>query len=534
MNGIPDVRYVALPCVLLGSLLQYWRFAKKPMAAPCHRLTDRFTKRCVFVGLAAELSVLFLLPLCEAYPMNASCLVCLYFWKETKRSKSMHFGEVLACASALSAWILPFVDPADGRVPEVMEESEVLDMLMAPRTCLYVVGILVGGIAMQCQGQGASALGSTVGPALNFGVSAMFLKALAYVVASIAFMPSRPALWGEAVALVASLLWVRSAAAAPLRRALETHDKLSVLASYGMTSSATAALTGSLVYRETAAWSLDRQVLSFAISAVHCWGMVSLSLRGLARDSGDDTDLVNRATGPSIQMAEVPGRCGGATPASCGGGGAFPGGFSGGAAAAAASSGSRGANIATGGSSASGAPMAVVGAHDGQGDGPLLDFGVGPRTVDEDALIEDQLLARALAPQRLSFVLGTPLTVEPEAEGPLGGESLPWVAAWPDSGASGQALAWGNSNSSLQFDADFEEIMRRFDEDDKKTGAHAEQAINPSLGLAAPMPEAVVSTPSQGTAALAVPMDAQTMLDVSYGLDEEDQLLECIQDIDDL
>merc|ERR1719375_1662618 len=50
-------------------------------------------------GVAAELLSLRLLPLCAIYPMNASCLVFLYYWKESKLRKSSgsHFGELRVC-----------------------------------------------------------------------------------------------------------------------------------------------------------------------------------------------------------------------------------------------------------------------------------------------------------------------------------------------------------------------------------------------------------------------------------------------------
>jgi len=492
MQGLPDidVRYVALPCVLFASVLQYMRFAKKPMAAPCHRLSDRLARRCIIGGLAIELAGLRLLPLCEAYPMNASCLVCLYFWKETKRSKSLQFTEVLACASALSAWLLPFVDPADGRFPDVMQDVVLLDALLSPRTCIYVVMSLVGGVAVHCQSHGGSALGSTAGPAACFGVSAIFLKALAHTTAAIISMPWRLELWAAVAALVSLLLWIRGAAATPLRRALEAHDKLSALASYGMTSSATAAMTGSFVFGETESWPVERQVLSFAVAAAHCWGMASLSTRGACspRDDKEAQDVTNSkgVGGSSLQMSELTGR------------------------------GSAGSSTSSPWGSE---PKAVD-----KPPSPLLNFAAAPRTVDDDDEIEDQLINQALAAGRISSVIGEHLSHEED------------VAVVPGLGAD---QAWGGLNFGAadgpQFlDSDFEELMRRFDEDDKKTGAQAGQAIStdPKSQF-----DAVYVAPSpaeiQGAANPAVVMDTQSLLDGALE-DDEDGLLQSIQDIEDL
>lgn len=477
---------MSLPCVLVASSLQYLRFAKKPMAEPCHRLTDRCARRCVFAGLAAELVGLWLLPLCQAYPMNASCLVCLFFWKETKRSRTgWQFSEVVACVTALSAWLLPFVDPMGGRLPEVLQDEVLLDVVLAPRTCLYVASALLGGILVHCRNHGESAFGSVAAPAANFGVSAIFLKALVHVVVSIVTSPLRPSLWLAVAVLLGLLLWVRNAASAPLRRAFEAHDKLTVLASYGFASSTAAALTGGFVYRETDSWSVERQVLSFTVALAHCWGMASLGSRTFAaeRDGGKGGGGRNsggqaKESGRALQLAEMPGRV-------------------------------------IGGSSKQ--PLSAL---DGRPPSPLLNFSSSARTVDEDAQIEDQLLARALAPQHLSSVMG--------------GVGAPSVDE-----------PWGAFPENQQFDADFEEIMRRFDEDDKKMsacgGGEATQQIVPITGVVAQddfnpsLPTVEPSGPLSGAVGGGVVMDAGDLLDVSFGgMDEEEQLLQSIQDVEDL
>ncbi|CAK0875514.1 unnamed protein product, partial [Prorocentrum cordatum] len=201
-------------------VLQYLRFAKKPMAPPCHMVSERLSRRLVFLGLFIELAAVRILPLCEIYPMNASCLVILYFWRETKRSKSIHKDELLACASALSAWALPFVRPSGGAFIEAMPAAVVLDRMLSTFSCSYVVALLVGSTVVHCFLNGGSALGSCAPPGLNFGVSAMLLKAFTQVAASLALAPGRPEQWATLLVLATLLLGARSVATAPLRRAL--------------------------------------------------------------------------------------------------------------------------------------------------------------------------------------------------------------------------------------------------------------------------------------------------------------------------
>lgn len=300
MESLGDVRITAIPCLLAAGLLQYVHFAKKPMAFPCHRLTERASKHCAMAGMAAELLALRLLPLCAIYPMNASSLVFLYYWKESKQRKSSAspYNAAALSAAALSAWLLPYVaGPADGQAPRVMHLSELFDAILGRDTCIYVVGLLTAGVAAHCwlKGRpGGSVLRSCAPAALNFGVSAMLLKALAELAVSLLRSPDRPILWASLVVVLSLLLAVRSAAAAPLRKAIEVHDHLSVLAAYGLLSSAAASVTGGVVYREHSSWSSGQQVSYLAIAAVHSWGMYSLCLLGtdaksyasVSKDSG--------------------------------------------------------------------------------------------------------------------------------------------------------------------------------------------------------------------------------------------------------
>eukprot|EP00928_Gymnodinium_smaydae_P025454 TRINITY_DN20261_c0_g1_i3.p1 TRINITY_DN20261_c0_g1~~TRINITY_DN20261_c0_g1_i3.p1 ORF type:complete len:515 (+),score=125.94 TRINITY_DN20261_c0_g1_i3:44-1546(+) len=493
--GAADARYAAYTCVLVASLLQYLRFAKKPLAAPLHRVTDRMARRFALVGMVLELCGLWLLPLSQAYPMNASCLVCVFFWKETKRSKAMQFGEALACLAALGTWFLPVVDPDGGHFPHAVQDAVLLEEVLAPRTCAFASCALIGGVVVYCAG-GASALGMTAGPGMSFGVSALLLKALLHNVALLASEFHRPELWGSAVALLAVLLWLRGAAASPLRRALESHDKLRVLASYGLMSSLASSFAGSLVFLETHDWSLERRLLSFGLAVAHCWGMATLASRPASgeRDlAEDDRSASPKAGGVAASAVDV------------------------------AAGRAIGAGKILSGSSLE---LSSIGGSSPEGplDGPLLNFG-STRTVDEDSMMEDQLLARALAP-----------------------------------------------DMGQQFDADFEEIMRRFDEDDRKmVGSEAaagvgEHAIVPQIiaedSAASPFgdfgafggdaPPAVAAAPFGDFAAFggdaqpvsaapsapmdaAVAMDAQTMMDVFAGAaDDEDTLLQDIQDIEEL
>lgn len=446
-----DVRVVALPCAFAAGAMQYMRFAKKPMAEPFNLVSERMARRLVLLGMGIEVLTLRLLPLCEAYPMNASCLVFLYFTKESKRYNSMHFREMLSCASALSAWLLPFVDPTDGSMPELLQLTFMLDIAMTPLTVLYVGVLLLAGGLAHCGVGASSSAWSCIGPALNFGASALLLKAAVHLAGGILTQPDRPALWAALLVAVALLLGVRWAAAVPLRRAMEAHGSLSVLTAYGAASSAAACVTGGYIYGEVALWSFERQSIYVLLVCAHCWGIMSLGFGGNSGHGAEGRDS-ERRQGDYQQIGEM----------------------------------------------------------SGGGDAPLLNFSdpVVQRTVDDDAQIEDQLLARALAPASLSTV---------GAVG-AGGGWADWSAPFPGGGAP-----------EPQFDADFEEIMRRFDEDDRrhsgKTGAALGVASAPSKESANPPPPAPAGVLSG--------LDAQTMFDISYGgLDEEeDDLVNSIEDL---
>eukprot|EP00930_Biecheleria_cincta_P096980 TRINITY_DN88740_c0_g1_i1.p1 TRINITY_DN88740_c0_g1~~TRINITY_DN88740_c0_g1_i1.p1 ORF type:complete len:548 (-),score=131.67 TRINITY_DN88740_c0_g1_i1:27-1616(-) len=523
-----DSRLLGLPCVLAASGLQYLRFAKKPMAAPCHRVSDRCSRRFLVVGLAAEVAALRLLPLCEAYPMNASCLTFLYFWKETKRAKAIQKNEVLACISALSAWGLPYVDPSGGHWHEEMQASTLLDAVLSPRTCAYVVFLLLGGALLCCSLSvvGDSAFTSCLPPALNFGVSALLLKAAAQVVASLLLAPWRLELWAALPILAVLIVGVRSAASAPLRRALEAHDNLSVLASYGAMSGAAATLTGGFVYSEMAAWGSERQALYAVLAIAHCWGMRSLSLSGaeLRGSAGQKTKVEDEGTSvrgqrerivasseKALQMVEMTTSAAAAKASNPATERALAG------SSAAVSSSSASSSVG-----ATGRERGNGGRHGGGGGGssvgPLLNFAEDDtshrRSVDDDAL-EEQLFAKALAP----------LALHPQ----VGGE--------PHLEADSFAVAAGGEVADVpQFDADFEELMRRFDEDDKSF----EQPIT-ALALESfecepesPKPAAAGTGRPMADLSPALPgvlaLDAQALLD-GAGQDDEDELLKSIEDI---
>ncbi|CAE8623014.1 unnamed protein product, partial [Polarella glacialis] len=133
-------------------------------------------------------------------------------------------------------------DPTGSRLQEEMQIGMLIDSLLAASTCAYVCFLLLFGVFFCCCcslcGRAESAMVSCLPPALNFGVSALLLKALAHVAASLLTSPWRLELWVALPGLAALVMGVRSSASTPLRRALEAHDNLSVLASYGVLSGA--------------------------------------------------------------------------------------------------------------------------------------------------------------------------------------------------------------------------------------------------------------------------------------------------------
>ncbi|CAK9072429.1 unnamed protein product [Durusdinium trenchii] len=507
MQSSMDLRFVSLPCVVVASTLQYVRFAKKPMAAPFHRVTERGARRLLWVGLVAELVALGLLPLMQAYPMNASCLVFLYFWKESKRAKVLQLNEVLSCALALAVWILPCLDPTGGVLqPAEVQVDSLLETLWAPGSCAYVVILLLLGVAICLLYRGGgNAFVSCLPAALNFGVSSMLLKALPQVARGLLQAPQRLELWAALPVLGGLILAVRSAAASPLRKALEVHDSLRVLAAYGVLSGLAAVLTGGFIYSELAAWKPDRQVppmdaprdrpsrrraapcrpsravgrrvanggrseaIYVALLAGHCWGMRSLSSSDQLRGSPDEPQKAKTEAVEGSSRRQTVLEPAGAPRASV---------------EMTRAAGERGA--------------ADVGEKGKEEKGPLLTLEEGAarrRSVDEDARMEEQLFAKAL---------GSLATDSPEAE---------------------------RGTAAPHFDADFEELMRRFDEDDQQQPTTVtDLALDTTIeDSASPVSPPVL--PDVTPVHTVLTLDAEALLD-SNANEDEDELLKGIEDLE--
>jgi len=307
--------------------------------------------------------------------------------------------------------------------------------------------------------------------------------------------------------LMVLILGLRSAAAPPLRRAMELHDNLNVLASYGVISGGAAALTGGFVYGELDDWGFERQVIGFVVAAFHCWGMRWLCTRMV--------DPKGHAAAP--REANTP--CGGHSRVLTDNGNALQ----------MVDTTIFGAST-TRGSAASSASAA--GKDRPHSDLLWLDEPAAQRTVEEDAKIEEQLFARALSPAQLApGIGGLPQVEDPAPGGWATGAN--WSAAWPETGGiTGEAV--GNS-TSMQFDADFEEIMRRFDEDDRNASQGPAASGLKLQALDAPP---TTPQPPQNSVLLGqdspsvLTFDAQTLLDSNYGgQDDEDELLRCIEDL---
>jgi len=273
------------------------------------------------------------------------------------------------------------------------------------------------------------------------------------------------------------------------------HDNLRVLASYGVLSGLAATFTGAFVYSELSGWGVERQALYVAIAAAHCWGMRSLSLsekelRGSspqkAKSEDEGTGQSDRAVSSgekALQTVEM--------------------------------TATRAAETVIGGSASSSA-----GRERGKNAEPLLNFSEPStrRTVDDDALMEEQLFAKALAGIDADTAgLGDSEDAAVTSEG--------WAASWKD-GIAKEA-------DSPQFDADFEEIMRRFGEDDDKASVQpiTELALE-SFDLASEKAIATASPVADATppAPTVLAFDAQTLMD-SAAHDDEDELLKSIEDI---
>jgi len=147
---------------------------------------------------------------------------------------------------------------------------------------------------------------------------------------------------------------------------------------------------------------------------------------------------------------------------------------------------------------------------------PLLQFN-DERTVDEDAQMEEKLFAHALAPEHLAPAIGG-LSVEED-------DSIL------------DALGVGDMGDPFKekpaFDADFEEIMRRFDEDDRqRTVVDGGRQDSKPITERDPDPHRAGEMRKDASQPAVLAYDAQTLLDVSgNGHDDEDELLQCIEDI---
>mmetsp|Transcript_42484 Transcript_42484/g.91688 ORF Transcript_42484/g.91688 Transcript_42484/m.91688 type:complete len:642 (-) Transcript_42484:294-2219(-) len=285
---IYDLRSFSLPCVAIASFLQYLRFAKKPTSGPSHRLSEKCSRRWVWVGLLLELATLRLLPLSQAYPMQAASLVLCFFWKESRHRApcSATLGPSLAALSG--AWALPFFDEAhDGRLPPTWEANHLLALSVAPQTLVFVVGMLVAAFLVYSTGAFLLKDGlfsACLPSAMIFGVSAVLLKGLVLVVDTLLLRPDVPDLWVVLLAIFFLLVGVRRVAVTPLRRALETHDTLLVLASYGGISSLSAVAAGTLVYGELEALNENRKAAFLICVLIHSLGLQTLGNRASIAD----------------------------------------------------------------------------------------------------------------------------------------------------------------------------------------------------------------------------------------------------------
>merc|ERR1719401_3061785 len=158
-------------------------------------------------------------------------------------------------------------------MPKPIEVGALIPIVLAPDTCVYMVSLLLGSIILHTLGAclGDTALLNCAPPALNFGVSAVLLKALAHTLVLLVNLPTQLTSWAVLISLIVLLLSVRSAAATPLRRAMEVHDNLSVLTNYGAVSSAAAAFTGIYIYDELKDFNFEQRATVVVVVAVHCW-----------------------------------------------------------------------------------------------------------------------------------------------------------------------------------------------------------------------------------------------------------------------
>lgn len=439
--------------------------------------------------------------------MNASCLVFLYSWKESKRGVGRRFP-LLYSLGALSVWALPFIDPRGGALPGIFKGDVLMDLLLAPLTSAFIVVLLFGGIAIHSLAQFVgreSLLSSVMPPAMNFGATALLLKALSQFAEGAVREPSRVDLWVPVPLICALLLGVRNVAARPLRRAMEIHDNLCVLACYGAISSLTAAVVGVFIFDEFGGWEPWQKATSTGLVLLHCWSIQELGKFGDVKGASKKHDR------------EIPRGKDAATDKNC---------FT-------KEAGRRMADPAKGSSPKIEMKSATHFVHGDRGiRGPssseppsgneLLNFNSEPRTVEQDAQIEDELFARALAPARLSSVV----TGMPVVDDGGGLEML-------RNAAEGDCFFQEATDLTPKFDADFEEIMRRFDEDD---AADIGPGVRPVLDLgggndeASPRPAHV----HESNMGQILQFDAGALLEDDADIQDEEELVRNIQNLESL
>merc|ERR1719313_2459831 len=237
-DQLESAGYVGL--VFVSSGLQFLYFAKKGcccVKAPATHI--------VWIGILLEAVALVLLPASGVYLAHASILVVLFYIRESQRKCSVL--DALACVSLIASSAAAVVCVQ----PSIEDEGPlaVLDRLFAPEATVFVTGSLLVALVFGCSD--VDTVFRCAFPAgLLSGVAALWSKVAARFLVVCTLKESSLSGLLAAVCLAAAT-WVRSGLmSARLRRGVEVHDTLAVLAGYGSVAAVATTLVGRLILLE--------------------------------------------------------------------------------------------------------------------------------------------------------------------------------------------------------------------------------------------------------------------------------------------
>eukprot|EP00397_Hematodinium_sp_SG-2012_P013320 GEMP01013521.1.p1 GENE.GEMP01013521.1~~GEMP01013521.1.p1 ORF type:complete len:617 (+),score=160.75 GEMP01013521.1:277-2127(+) len=230
-----------------AAMVQYLRFAKKPFALLCLKLTERHIRPLLWLGFFLECAALSVLPLLVIYPVSAALVSILTF--VLKERHGFNTCTAFWAFLALAPLGMPFVSDTPGYSTNNPPQMATIlhRALTYPGNC-YFGGCLV--LALIIERCASSSGAKCIAGGLNFSFVSLALKTTIELIRS----PAQNANSGRhciAVALIALCACVcRRAQMHPLREALIKGElsTASVVTLYGLVSALCACGTDVLVF----------------------------------------------------------------------------------------------------------------------------------------------------------------------------------------------------------------------------------------------------------------------------------------------